>query len=280
MKRAFLGLIIFFLFPVFLLSASQAGSDCGREIRKAVEQGDIPGKINQLKKISLECRDSYSYHYELGKLLAQLGEFKPAEQALRDAAAKAPDGNERALADALAQLGWIFHAQDRKTEAVVSLRRSLELHPYPKVQSLLKDIEWHLAQKPMSAVQIKKSLQVSKSVDVEPHVNLRINFEFDRATLTKEGMAQAEYLGQALKDPVFEDMMFTLIGHTDLRGSAPYNQKLSERRSATVLDYLVRKCGVPVDRLKAIGRGKEEPLYYKNTEKDHFLNRRVEIVAK
>lgn len=50
-----------------------------------------------------------------------------------------------------------------------------------------------------------------------------------------------------------------LTGHTDRLGSDAYNQRLSERRSKTVKNYLVKK-GVDASKLTNSGRGEREPV--------------------
>ncbi len=65
-------------------------------------------------------------------------------------------------------------------------------------------------------------------------------------------------------------------GHTDLRGDAPYNQALSQRRAESVRAWLVAQ-GVAASRLRATGAGEARPVKTGNTEADHQANRRVEI---
>ncbi|MEY3397859.1 MAG: hypothetical protein RL220_453 [Bacteroidota bacterium] len=55
-----------------------------------------------------------------------------------------------------------------------------------------------------------------------------------------------------------------LESHTDFRGSADYNQKLSQRRAETCVNYLISK-GIPQDRLKAAGQGENVPRELKET---------------
>jgi len=52
-------------------------------------------------------------------------------------------------------------------------------------------------------------------------------------------------------------------GHTDNRGSATYNQKLSEKRAAAVMEYLANK-GIDKQRLKAVGYGLTRPTASKS----------------
>jgi OOP family OmpA-OmpF porin len=65
-------------------------------------------------------------------------------------------------------------------------------------------------------------------------------------------------------------------GHTDNRGSAAFNQKLSEKRANAVLDYLVQK-GVSRDRLTAAGYGFSRPAASNDTPEGRAQNRRVEL---
>ena len=50
-----------------------------------------------------------------------------------------------------------------------------------------------------------------------------------------------------------------VTGHTDRLGSQAYNQKLSERRAATVRDYLASQ-GIPKDKIETLGMGKTQPV--------------------
>ena len=50
-----------------------------------------------------------------------------------------------------------------------------------------------------------------------------------------------------------------ISGHTDNKGSADYNQKLSERRAQSVVKYLIDH-GITKERLKAVGYGEESPI--------------------
>jgi outer membrane protein OmpA-like peptidoglycan-associated protein len=61
-------------------------------------------------------------------------------------------------------------------------------------------------------------------------------------------------------------------GHTDIRGSEEYNQKLSERRADAVKTELLRN-GVLAQRIQAVGYGESRPI-----SSDHAMNRRVEII--
>lgn len=68
----------------------------------------------------------------------------------------------------------------------------------------------------------------------------------------------------------------SITGHTDSTGSAAYNQKLSEKRAKTVLDYLVSK-GVNPALLSSAGAGETAPIASNKTREGRAQNRRVSI---
>ena len=65
-------------------------------------------------------------------------------------------------------------------------------------------------------------------------------------------------------------------GHTDSVGTDAYNQTLSERRAASVKDYLVGQ-GVDGSRLSTAGYGESNPIASNDTADGRALNRRVEL---
>jgi OOP family OmpA-OmpF porin len=75
------------------------------------------------------------------------------------------------------------------------------------------------------------------------------------------------------KNPAME---VEVQGHTDNKGTAKYNQWLSEKRAQRVKDYLVSK-GVDPSRLAAKGYGLTQPVASNGTEEGRAQNRRVEL---
>ncbi|WP_372863129.1 OmpA family protein [Spongiibacter sp.] len=63
-----------------------------------------------------------------------------------------------------------------------------------------------------------------------------------------------------------------IAGHTDARGTAAYNLRLSERRAGAVMQYL-QAAGIAGERLRARGYGESQPLRVD----DYAANRRVEL---
>jgi outer membrane protein OmpA-like peptidoglycan-associated protein len=66
-------------------------------------------------------------------------------------------------------------------------------------------------------------------------------------------------------------------GHTDNRGAAAYNKKLSERRAKSVVRWLVERGQIDADRLEAKGYGMDVPIDDNATEEGRQRNRRVQF---
>lgn len=107
-------------------------------------------------------------------------------------------------------------------------------------------------------------------------VSMELTFEFNSARLSGEAKQVLGNLGGALQDQKLKDYPFRIEGHTDSKGSAAYNQRLSERRAQSVKTYLVGRLGIESRRLETVGKGEAEPLDPNDPE--NAANRRVQIV--
>ena len=74
----------------------------------------------------------------------------------------------------------------------------------------------------------------------------------------------------------YPDITLAVEGHTDNRGSAAENLKLSKQRVASVVAFMVRK-GVSADRIKPFAFGESRPRAPNSTLEGRELNRRIEI---
>jgi outer membrane protein OmpA-like peptidoglycan-associated protein len=101
-----------------------------------------------------------------------------------------------------------------------------------------------------------------------------VNFDFDKATLTLNAKTILDQVASALA--ARPDIKVEIDGHTDGKGSVSYNQKLSERRAASVKAYLVGK-GIDAGRMSSAGFGKSMPIADNSTDDGRALNRRVEL---
>jgi OOP family OmpA-OmpF porin len=82
-------------------------------------------------------------------------------------------------------------------------------------------------------------------------------FDFNKATLRPAGKAKLDEVVAMSKQIKLE--VIIAVGHTDRIGSDAYNQKLSERRAASVKSYLVSK-GVEANRVYTEGKGEKQPV--------------------
>lgn len=101
-----------------------------------------------------------------------------------------------------------------------------------------------------------------------------IFFEFDKAELLPESKDELEMLVHLLYD--HPHMEVEISGHTDNVGSAEYNQKLSEARAKSVVDYLIEQ-KTDRDRVVYKGHGMAQPMASNDTEEGRQQNRRVEF---
>ena len=114
-----------------------------------------------------------------------------------------------------------------------------------------------------------------KNVSVGSRVVLRnIFYEFDKATLLPQSYVELDRLYKLLVD--VPTIKIEISGHTDNKGSAAYNQGLSERRAKSVVDYLIGR-GISLDRLTFVGYGLAQPIATNDTEEGRALNRRTEF---
>lgn len=99
-----------------------------------------------------------------------------------------------------------------------------------------------------------------------------VQFALDSAEINRESAAVLDELAGILSGRG----NITIAGHTCSLGSDAYNQRLSERRAASVKAYLSRK-GVPAESMMTVGYGESRPKYDNSTEEGRRLNRRAEI---
>ncbi len=101
-----------------------------------------------------------------------------------------------------------------------------------------------------------------------------IQFAFDNSTITTTSATSLEKLVAMMNQN--SDYRIVLEGHTDSRGPAEYNQKLSGYRAQSVKNYLVQR-GIGVERIDVRGYGESQPVASNDTEAGRALNRRVEF---
>ncbi len=101
-----------------------------------------------------------------------------------------------------------------------------------------------------------------------------VEFEPSSAVLTAGSKEKLEPVAVFLQNQL--NVQMDVFGHTDWKGNAKSNQKLSEGRALAVMDYLVSR-GIAAERLSSKGFGETQPIASNNTEQGRAQNRRVEL---
>jgi outer membrane protein OmpA-like peptidoglycan-associated protein len=101
-----------------------------------------------------------------------------------------------------------------------------------------------------------------------------ITFDTDQSDIKPNFYQVLSSVGLVLKE--YNKTIIDVTGHTDSDGSDGYNQQLSERRAASVANYLVAQ-NLKAERFQVLGLGESRPVASNNTEDGKSMNRRVEI---
>jgi outer membrane protein OmpA-like peptidoglycan-associated protein len=130
-----------------------------------------------------------------------------------------------------------------------------------KSGELMRDTVW------MSMI-IKRTIALSN-----------IYYDYDRWDILPESETELDKLATFMSQN--PDIKVELSSHTDSRGSKEYNQKLSERRAQSAVDYIISK-GIAADRITAKGYGETMPVNKCNdnvpcTPQELRMNRRTEF---
>lgn len=101
-----------------------------------------------------------------------------------------------------------------------------------------------------------------------------ITFATDSSDLNGDFYTVLNSVGKVLDE--YEQTVIEVAGHTDNTGSDAYNQRLSERRSDSVANYLSAQ-NIIRDRIITVGMGESRPVADNTTSNGRQLNRRVEL---
>ena len=121
----------------------------------------------------------------------------------------------------------------------------------------------------MIVLQPAKVLITSDKIDISD----KVYFATGKATIKKESFGLLDEVAIILADHP-ELLVVRIEGHTDSRGSASGNKRLSQARADSVRDYFVSR-DIAADRLISVGFGEEQPLDTAETEEAWEKNRRV-----
>ncbi len=129
-----------------------------------------------------------------------------------------------------------------------------------------------------------QDLQVKETAtEIRIELAADVLFDFDKSTIKPEAATALHNVADIIKDKG-KGRAVRIEGHTDGKGGAAYNQKLSERRADAVKQWLAGKEGLGRVKMATQGFGAAKPVA-PNTKPDgsddpegRQKNRRVEIV--
>lgn len=104
-----------------------------------------------------------------------------------------------------------------------------------------------------------------------------ILFDYDSANIKEVSKINLNKVVQTMRSN--PEIKVALGAHTDFRGNDNYNLKLSDRRAASAMNYLISK-GITKERLTWKGYGEQQPIVDCDPCSDvqHEMNRRIEFI--
>jgi outer membrane protein OmpA-like peptidoglycan-associated protein len=123
---------------------------------------------------------------------------------------------------------------------------------------------------------LKKQLKLSENIMV---IRDLINYDLNSAVISADAKVILNKIIKLANENIESNL--EIISHTDSRGEASDNLKLSQKRSDAVVEYFMAN-GVDKNRLRSIGMGETSPLNsctdgVSCTEDEYKMNRRTEF---
>ena len=104
------------------------------------------------------------------------------------------------------------------------------------------------------------------------------NIYFDTGKWALSRAEESQLCAAAEQAKAMDNALLLVVGYTDAVGSEDYNQGLSERRAAKVVNYLQQHCGwAPYRMLTPTGMAEADPAADNTTAEGKAKNRRVAV---
>jgi outer membrane protein OmpA-like peptidoglycan-associated protein len=234
--------------------AQQAAADQLHDARRDVERANAAFAKHQ-------SPNEVTYLAYLADREAEAGKAHTDDYRARQALAKGNEERSRILLDARNR-----EIQQAREAAQTSQQRMQAAQAQAQsAQSQLQQERQQLAD--------MKTRQTARGLELTLASNLLFNT--GSATLKPGAMLQLGRLADFMRGNSKTRIM--IEGYTDNRGSAEYNQQLSQARAQAVGSAL-ESDGIGTDRIQPIGRGKDYPVASNATPAGRQQNRRVDIV--
>ena len=120
--------------------------------------------------------------------------------------------------------------------------------------------------------------RITRLDDFEVFKTITVHFKSGSAYLSRKAKVEIDEAAANLKDDNLKGWVVSVTGYADSTGRATRNRSLSDRRASAVIDYLVTKHNVPLQRLvQPFGYGSQKPIETNHSSQGRAQNRRVEI---
>jgi outer membrane protein OmpA-like peptidoglycan-associated protein len=178
-----------------------------------------------------------------------------------------PDAQKKAI-QAVKALGPERGAKkiDYKVVNILGIVKGIEAKS-EKIEAALKDL---------GAKETETEFRIALSGD--------ILFNFDKWNIRSEAEKTLKKVAEVVNASGSSQVV--IAGHTDSKGSEPYNQRLSEKRAESVKNWLITNGAVDAKIMNTIGYGESKPVAPNmnpdgsDNPEGRQKNRRVEITVK
>ena len=275
----------------------------------AHDSGDTRLAARRLEESLSACK-TFASAYRLGQARQQLNQHNAAEAAFETALTLVAGPDPMALA--LGRLAEVQRARGDAPAALSTVQKARSLHSGPPawMNELAMELDAGTVEQPLDRQQTTRSLSVPTRqlrLDGEPSPasrgwyerdtdpsapatntvytsrpslhNARIHFRFDSTEVYPSSRDNVRKLADVLAQSRFAGQRFVLIGHTDVRGGWDYNRDLSARRARVIRAQILSMRPQLRERLRIEGAGESAPLYRGDSELEHGLNRRLEVLV-
>ncbi|WP_196889933.1 OmpA family protein [Aureivirga sp. CE67] len=155
---------------------------------------------------------------------------------------------------------------------------TLKLNQLPKMETIVMvDTKGEQQIVDVDLNKFKKGQNLRELLGLKP-----IQFDYNKSSIRKSSREELLKIIQVLKK--YPKMRIKVESHTDARGKASYNLRLSKSRNKSTVDFLIKEGKIDPSRIEGEGFGETRILNkckdgVKCTDKEHEENRRSDFIV-